>query len=291
MAAATERLTRDAYRAVGRFAPDVLWRRLARHSRRAGIDRPTFVLSLDCDTIKDIEVGPGVHERLQSLGITPVYAVPGELLERGADVYRAFAASGSELVNHGYVEHTRLEADGTYRSFFFYDELPRATVRDDVVRGHAAVTEVAGAPPKGFRTPHFGSFQSDDDLRFLHGVLAELGYEYSTSSSPIVAFRHGPVTSRWGIAEIPVTGCPTMPLGILDSFGFRFAPGRRFGPDDYVAEAAALATRLERGEPLLVNLYADPSQVHDWPGFFDAMHRFAPFAVRSYGEAIAACAR
>ena len=40
-----------------------------------------------------------------------------------------------------------------------------------------------------------------------------------------------------------------------------------------------------------MNLYADPSQVDDWPEFFAAMARFGPFAVPSYDAVLDAVGR
>jgi hypothetical protein len=41
---------------------------------------------------------------------------------------------------------------------------------------------------------------------------------------------------------------------------------------------------LDEGMPIAVNLYGDPSQVFDWPEFFQAMAGLAPYAVSSYAE-------
>ncbi len=46
-----------------------------------------------------------------------------------------------------------------------------------------------------------------------------------------------------------------------------------------------LIDRLSR--PPLHNVYGDPSQVYDWPGFSDAVGGLAPWAVSSYAEALA----
>lgn len=97
------------YRILGKDAPDSMWRRYADLCRQSGLKRSVFVLSFDCDTDLDIRVVEGVHERLVKLGIPPVYAVPGELLERGSDTYRRVAADAAEFMNHGYVHHTTVD--------------------------------------------------------------------------------------------------------------------------------------------------------------------------------------
>ncbi len=59
-------------------------RRVARNialSRRAGLRKPCFVLSFDCDTDLDSAVAPALHARLRAFGLSPLYAVAGEVLD------------------------------------------------------------------------------------------------------------------------------------------------------------------------------------------------------------------
>ena len=58
---------------------------------------------LDCDTEKDIEVVEEVNNKLRNSNILASYAVPGELLKLGSDVYLKLSKSGSEFLNHGYL--------------------------------------------------------------------------------------------------------------------------------------------------------------------------------------------
>lgn len=274
----------QTYRRALAFAnPRGLWKRYAALCAGAGLTGPAFILSMDCDTEKDIEVVEEVHTKLLDRGIMTIYAVPGELLEKGSAVYGRVAASGAEFLNHGYRQHTTFdEATAEYRSFFFYDTLPPEVIQKDVEKGHESVEMVLGRTPKGFRTPHFGSFQKAAQLSRLHSLLAAMGYLFSTSTMPGKAIWEGPTSQRYGLYEIPVTGCHDWPLRILDSWSFRFAPGRRLEEEDYILQAQKLADLLDEGTPCLINLYADPSQVHDWPEFFDVMGRFAEHNVASY---------
>lgn len=285
---ATRAVRDPVYAAVwltGRFRPEILFRRYCRLARRQGLRGCRFVLSFDCDTEKDIEVVEEVHERLAVMGISPIYAVPGELLEHGAPVYRRIARCGAEFLNHGHTSHCRIDPKtGRYESSFFYDKLPRRTVLQDICRGHETVSRVLGRAPAGFRTPHFGTFQSRTELRFLHDTLQSLGYRYSTSSVPLKGLLGGPVqriaTDFW---EIPVSGCFNFPLATLDSYGFRYAPGRVLGESDYERQFSRVLKFLSAGgRSGLLNVYADPSQVYDWPAFFTCMESAAPFAVDSY---------
>jgi hypothetical protein len=258
---------------------------MARLSARQGLDRLAALVSLDCDTPEDIAVVTDVHQRLRDSGITPVYAVPGQLLERGALEYGTVAADGAEFLNHGWVQHCRIDpATGEYVSSHFYDEIGRLAAERDIGAGHDALTAFLGTPPKGFRTPHFGTFSHRRDLAWLQGVLAERGYRFSSSTLPLKAIQYGPVQrTRSGIVELPVSGRPSAPHQPLDSWSFRFAPGRRIGADDFAADLGALLSWHERtGAPGLINIFADPSQIYDWPEFFDAVALLAPYAVPSY---------
>lgn len=263
-----------------------LLRRQARLARRVGLDRPYLILSFDCDTAADAEAVPAVHERLAGLGVTPTYAVPGALLRQAAAVYGPLAAAGVEFLNHGGVEHTYFdEALGRQASCFFYDELDEDRIRQDVEDGHAAVSEVTGAAPSGFRTPHFGTFQKPDQLRFLHATLARLGYRFSTSTVPRVALRHGPVTARFGLPEVPVTGIPAEPFSILDTWAFFAAPARTYEPGDYVEQARAVAEAVGAAGAGVINVYGDPLHVRDRDEFFAAVELWAGVAEPvSYAE-------
>jgi len=266
---------------VGRLAPALVAARRCAATRAAGLDRPAFILSLDCDTEKDIAVGGDVFRRLRDRGIMPVYAVPGALLERGNDCYGRIAEAGCEFLNHGQAEHCRLTAEGRYESTFFYDRLPRAAVRADVVAGHETLKRSLGITARGFRTPHFGSFQAPQELAFLHGLLRELGYRFSTSTGPLWGLRHGVLRDVGGLVEIPLTGCCEWPATILDSWSFRFAGGR-LTELDYLRQIVGFKRLMDEGAPIFVNLYADPSQVYDWPEFFEAVGSLSRYCLPSY---------
>jgi peptidoglycan/xylan/chitin deacetylase (PgdA/CDA1 family) len=262
------------------FAGYVAWSRLnpsgalAKYrakAARTGLDRLYLVLSFDCDTPEDIEVAWRVHERLLNLGICASYAVPGALLGQGADVYRRIAATGAEFLNHGGRSHTYFDPEsGEYRSNFFYDQQTYDVLRQDIEAGDELVTTVIGARPAGYRTPHFGTFQRRDQLAFLHGVLRDLGYSYSTSTTPVAGLRHGPVFRHLGLLEFPVSGQGSNPLIILDSWGCFRAPDRVLTPEDYRREALGMARHLA-GSPGILNFYADPCHVADHSIFFETM--------------------
>jgi len=262
-----------------RRSPTALFARYGRLARKAGLDRVYLILSFDCDTDEDIAAVEDVHARVLELGIHPAYAVPGELLKRGASVYRRLFESGAEFLNHGYREHTYFDVErGRYRSCFFYDELAPETVREDIRQGDACLRETLGAAPTGFRTPHFGTYQKPSQLRFLHRVLRELGYRFSTSTVPLYGFRYGPLFEHFGVPEIPVCGGASSPLLIFDSWSRFAAPERASGAEDFAAEGRALAARFAEAGAGFINFYADPSHIRDSAAFFETLARWRDVA-------------
>jgi len=159
-------------------------------------------------------------------------------------------------------------------------------VLEDVRLGHEAVLAVVGRQPMGFRVPHFGTFQLPEQREFLYGELERLGYRYSTSTVPLAGLRHGPLWQvRPKLCEIPVSGCYDNPSVILDSWGFRFAAGRKRTEEEYLQQIRKIVDFFAQPNRAgLLNYYVDPSQVYDWEDFFRSVELLAPFAVGSYQE-------
>lgn len=263
--------------AVERVPSQRLFARYGRLARQAGLDGLYLVLSFDCDTLQDAELAVDVHERLRRIGVTASYAVPGEILERGAVAYRAVAETGAEFLNHGQREHT-IVREGRYVSTLFYDRMTPAEIRTDIVEGDETVHAVVGRKPRGFRVPHFGTYQRPSQLRYLHGVLGELGYAYSSSTVPLWAFRRGPAFTDFGLLEFPVTGTASVPLNILDSWGFFAAPDRVGDAEAYAQEGAEVADAYASERAGVLSCYADPSHVAGEPAFFDTVARWLELA-------------
>ena len=266
-------------RYLARNYPAYLVKRYSRLAQRQGFNGLYLIVSFDCDTDEDAEVAWEVQQRLNDMGVYPVYAICGELLRRGASVYRRIADSGSEFINHGGRQHTEIDPDTSlYRSCFFYDRLSRETVREDILAGDQAVREVIGRPPSGFRAPHFGTFQAREDLRFQHELGQALGYRYCTTTLPEWGLRRGPLFRDFGLYEFPVSGRGTAMDVILDSWCCFQAPDRELGADDYLREAThALSLYAQAGAGIL-NYYADPCHVAAQPRFFEAVAEWVKLA-------------
>jgi hypothetical protein len=249
------------------ISSQLLWFLYAYKSRRV-LPQSYFILSFDCDTEEDIAIAEKVHTRLQDMGITPVYAVPGELLKKGERVYGKLFAKGSEFINHGGRAHTYFdEKHSRHASCFFYDQQSLDILKEDILLGHQNLQDVLGITATGWRTPHFGTFQNPEHLDFLYSVLKDLNYQFSTSTSPQVAYQHGPMFSKDGIVEIPVTGVFSEPFNIMDTWAYFAAPDRYKTPLDYVKTSQNLAA-FSRKHPIVINIYGDPSHIHDKEEFF-----------------------
>jgi hypothetical protein len=142
-------------------------------------------------------------------------------------------------------------------------------VAEDIRGGHEITGRVIGCPPHGFRSPHFGLFQTEEQLRLLHGTLRALGYRYSTSTMPDVALRYGPLRDVGGLYEIPVMGAYASPLEVLDSWTHIVSPFDPIVSDAYAGLFMSTVDRLLRWRfPGVLNYYVDPAQVVESEAFF-----------------------
>jgi hypothetical protein len=215
-----------------------------------------------------------VHDRLLEMEIYPIYAVPGELMEKHETIFKHIASTGSEFMNHGYKIHTYYDDTlSDYQSCFFYDRISEDRIIEDITKGHDTNLHVLGKAPNSFRVPHFGTFQRRRQLKFLHHFLSQLGYKFSSSTEPLYAFRYGPLRDVGsGLREIPVSGCFDDPLIILDSWGFMI---RKFGGRNealYKEQMKQMVSWFaQRKLPGLLNFYVDPSHVIHSNSFFEAI--------------------
>lgn len=264
-------------RIMNKISHQLLWNRYAKLSAKL-LQETYLILSFDCDTDHDIEVAWEVHARLLDIGVKPVYAVPGALLERGAAVYERIRNTGAEFINHGGREHTYFDAQlQRHASCFFYDQQTQSDIYNDVEAGHKILKNVLGVDAKGWRTPHFGTYQHRDHFKFLYSILEQLSYKFSTSTCPVHAYTHGPSFVQGSLIEIPVTGMFNEPFNIMDTWGFFAAPDRTKQPQDYLNTAQELHAFATQ-KPLLINIYGDPSHIHDQPEFFNAIYNLSKIA-------------
>lgn len=268
-------------RLAARVQPLWLFRRYDRLARKRGLDRLYLILSFDCDTPEDIPAAEKIHARLKELGIKETYAVPGQILELGAQTFRNIAADGAKFINHGALPHAERRGD-RYWSVTFYNEMPPEEIRADILRGHQIVERVIGRAPKGFRAPHFGLLRQPQTLNVMRAACRELGYQFSTSAIPAAAFRFGPVWQINGVAEIPVSGSAARPLTILDSWSHILSPAQpaiqpSYG-ESFVQTVDFLLAHRVAG---VLNYYIDPAHADKNEIFLEAVSHAARRGVPS----------
>ena len=217
-----------------------------------------YLFSLDVEDPRDSLAGGERHparvpaltetflDLLRRHGGSGTFFVVGSVARRHPELLRAIAAEGHEIGCHSDA-HLRL------------DGLTPAQFRDDVLRNLEAIDAAGAGPVKGYRAP---CFSLTGRTRWAYGVLAGLGFSYSSSVLPArnpvagwPGFGAAPRTID-GIVELPVTllTLPRVPLG---GVYFRALPRwlvRR-----------RLAAALRHGEPVLG--YHHPYDIDTAQGF------------------------
>lgn len=264
---------RSFYYILSKVCKDFLYKRYSNLSTNNGIDKLYFILSFDCDTHEDAKVVTEVHNKLSAMGVLPVYAVPGQMLEQNSEIYKNLSSLGSEFMNHGYFEHVYFDKDmNDYNSNFFYNELPLSKIEEDIRLGDKVVTEIIGKKPLGYRAPHFGVFQLKKQLKFIHNILTTLNYKYSSSAVPYYGYRYGAKFNNFGLEEFAVTGMPDRLMPILDSWGYYKAPDKVKDEVEYKKDIIVLVNYfIENNLNGIINLYADPLHIHNKDNFFEAI--------------------
>src|SRR3954469_1509821 len=108
-------------------------------------------------------------------GVKGTFFTLGWVAERHPALMRRIAAAGHEIASHGW-DHDRVFT------------LTPDQFRADLRRAHAAIADVSGVAPKGYRAP---SFSIDARTPWAHNILAEEGYGYSSSVAPLAHDHYG----------------------------------------------------------------------------------------------------
>ena len=250
-------------------------------ARAVEFDQLYLFLSFDCDTDLDIDVVERLHAYLASLGIRATYAVPGTQLEKGASTYLRVARAGGEFINHGGRPHAEWH-DDQWVGTTFYEQMSATEVVADIERGHAIVSDIIGQAPVGFRAPHFGCYQSNEQLARLHQTAAKLGYRYCSTTIPRFGLERGPAFASSGLLEFPCSGSAPHPETLLDSW--TYLTDRRhytLGEEYYSLVAATLAHYRKHAIPGVLTWYADPCHAFGQAPFHRAMELLARSGILS----------
>ena len=256
--------------------------RYAELCRAAGVDRLYLILTFDCDTDGDIDAVPALHADLSRRGINAGYAVPGAQLLKSPATWRAVAGANGEFLNHGGRAHAEFR-DGRYWPMTFYEQLSAADVVADITAGHRHVIEVTGLQPQGFRAPHFGSFQSADQLNLIYETIKPLGYRYCSTTTPAMALSRGPIVNVGnGMIELPTMGSYRNPTTLLDSWTYLSDRTNYALSDEYFELFSETVKRMtEQAIPGLLTYYADPSHVAGQQAFERALDVIAEYKIPS----------
>lgn len=256
---------------LARYFPQLLWRQYIQQAHQLGLNQLYLILSFDCDTAEDADAANQIDAWLRKHNLKATYAVPGEQLEQGAQVYRHLADMGADFINHGARSHAQWRGN-RYWSITFYHQMPPHKVIEDIQRGHEIVTRTIGRPPVGFRAPHFGLFQGKAQLALQYDTLRSLGYCYSTSTVPQTAMQYGPIFDVGGLYEVPLSGSYQRYLNILDSWGNIVSPQQPVLTDRYADLFIQTVNRLlALNIPGVLNYYVDPAHVYKSEAFFRAI--------------------
>lgn len=280
----TNSLLKSARNYYFRFFPETFWGPYTRKAKDAGIERLQILLSYDCDTFEDVQASIKLFEKLSAMGIPATFAVPGAQLRESADVYRDLFERGAQFINHGGAPHTFKES-GRYRSTSFYSKMSREEVVADIQLGHHIFEEVLGEAPKGFRAPHFGHFQTPEQLELIYKTLRQLGsYTFSSTTTAAVAHRHGPMQRLDDLIEFPIIGTYHWPMRVFDSYTHLQDKVSREAKDSYAEALFESANQLNKHSlPALLNYYADPSHIINSKAYFNALSKLSELGVRFVG--------
>lgn len=240
----------------------------SRRTASAGIDKRYIVLSFDCDREEDASAALKIARWMKKNKIKGVFAVPGIRLEKSSTDYKNISKMGFEFLNHGYSEHTISGNPATW-----YHLMNSQLIKEDIVKGHNTLKNVLGIEPLGFRAPHFGLFKQTEQLEIIYSTVIELGYKYTSTTTPAMALTNGAVyKSKYELWEFPLTGTFDNPETILDSWSFIASPDRIFTPNDYISQFNKMVNFFSNYHlPCILNFYVDPTQVVNFTGYFEAV--------------------
>jgi polysaccharide deacetylase family protein (PEP-CTERM system associated) len=134
-----------------------------------------------------------VLELFDAAGVKGTFFTLGWVAEHYPQVVRRIAESGHEVASHG-MRHVRVRSQSA-------DEF-----REDIVRAKGLLEDVSGTAVRGYRA---ASWSIDKSTPWAHDVMAEAGYEYSSSIFPI-AHDH------YGLPDAPTAPFYVKPSGILE---------------------------------------------------------------------------
>jgi polysaccharide deacetylase family protein (PEP-CTERM system associated) len=143
-------------------------------------------------------------------GVKATFFTLGWVAKRHPALLRRIAAAGHEVASHG-LDHKRVFT------------MTEAQFRADIGEARALIEDAVGQRVTGYRAP---SFSVDARTPWVHPVLAEEGYAYSSSVAPIRHDHYGwPDSPRFAWRPIAGAELIELPVTTLELAGRRFAAG------------------------------------------------------------------
>lgn len=181
--------------------------------------------------------------------VRATFFVLGWIARRHPDLLRRIAADGHEIASHGYFHVRAFDTD-------------REGLRRDILKSLDAIGEATGVRAAGYRAPEWSIIR---ETAWAWELLAELGFEYSSSTVPLTgmgqrglpALPYRVETAAGPIVEFPISTMRCFFEGLPYSGGLPL----RCSPYWYTAEKIAYENRI--GHPVMVYL-------HPWE--FDTAH-------------------
>ncbi len=129
--------------------------------------------------------------------IRATFFILGWIAHRVPSLVRKIAGEGHEIASHGW-DHQRVSA------------LSPAAFAEDVKRSREVLEQISAGPVLGYRAP---SFSIDAERQWAHSILAEQGYQYSSSVAPFQHDHYGwPGAPRF--AWRPLSGSPFLEVPV-----------------------------------------------------------------------------
>ncbi|HMO67980.1 MAG TPA: DUF3473 domain-containing protein [Novosphingobium sp.] len=169
--------------------------------RRDAWDTLTNRIDRNCNLILDL---------LAEAEVQATFFTLGWVARRHGPLMRRIVAEGHELASHGW---------GHDRVF----RLDRETFAEDVSASRKALEDASGHRIIGYRAP---SFSIDSRTPWAYMVLAEQGYEYSSSVAPITHDHYGWAEApRFAFRPLPWADLLEIPVTTAMFGGRRLAAG------------------------------------------------------------------
>ncbi len=171
------------------------------------------VIERDAWATLDDRVDRNVREILDlfdEANATATFFTLGWVAKRHGPLLREIVARGHEMASHGW-DHARVHT------------LTRQQFGEDIARARKQIEDASGVRVTGYRAP---SFSIDQRTPWAYMELAEQGYAYSSSVSPVTHDHYGwAAAPRFAFKPLPWAGLVEIPVTTAMFAGKRLAAG------------------------------------------------------------------